>query len=361
MAQIRPHILVALFIALLAAEATIVRGDGGNDNKNGNGTQNNNGNQNNNSDDGDFDEMEPLETGQERAKCKKKGACNMKTLVCPPQCPGKKPKDNKKKKGCHVDCSSKCEATCKWRKPNCNGYGSLCYDPRFVGGDGVMFYFHGEKGGNFAIVSDYNLQINAHFIGTRPERRTRDFTWVQALSIMFDTHNLVIAAKKISQWNSNLDALMAKWDGEEITIPNNAEAEWRSLGDQEREVMIERTDYRNSIRVKIGGLVEMDIKVTPIGKKENLVHNYQLPNNDAFAHLETQFRFKKLSDSVEGILGKTYRPGYVSPVKIGVAMPIMGGEDKYKTPSLLSPICQACRFQKTQSSSTIPEGTIATV
>ncbi|KAK8502531.1 hypothetical protein V6N13_095604 [Hibiscus sabdariffa] len=31
-----------------------------------------------------------------------------------------------------------------------------------------MFYFHGAKDGNFAIVSDDKLQINAHFIGTRP-------------------------------------------------------------------------------------------------------------------------------------------------------------------------------------------------
>ena len=78
------------------------------------------------------------------------------------------------------------------RKANCDGYGALCYDPRFVGGDGVMFYFHGAKGGNFAIVSDDEFQINAHFIGTRPQGRTRDYTWVQALAVMFDTHTLVI-------------------------------------------------------------------------------------------------------------------------------------------------------------------------
>ncbi|OAY37995.1 uncharacterized protein LOC110626473 [Manihot esculenta] len=404
MVQLRSYILVALFIVLIAAEATIVKGDAngngngnkgnnngngnegddngnrnkgnnnGNDNKgNGNGNDNegnNNGNDNKGNNNGndnkgdgngnknggkekndDFDEMEPLPSGQERASCKAKGGCNMKTLVCPAQCPEKKPKNNKRKKGCHVDCSSKCEVTCKWRKPNCNGYGSLCYDPRFVGGDGVMFYFHGAKGGNFAIVSDDNLQINAHFIGTRPQGRTRDFTWVQALSVMFDTHNLVIAAKKVSQWNTNIDALIVKWDGEAINIPNDGEAEWRT-NEEEREVIVERTDSFNSLRVRVAGLVEMDIKVRPIGKKENQVHKYQLPDDDAFAHLETQFKFKKLSDLVEGVLGKTYRPDYVSQVKIGVPMPMMGGEDKYETPSLSSPICTACRF-KGQSASGI--------
>ncbi|KAJ9188868.1 hypothetical protein P3X46_000224 [Hevea brasiliensis] len=379
MVQIRSYVLVALFIVLIAAEATIVRGDAngngngnkGNDNgngNNGNGNEGhddgnvNNGNNNGNGDEGndngnqnggngkgngendDFDDVEPLPTGQERAYCKAKGGCHQKTLVCPAQCPQKKPKNNKKKKGCHVDCSSKCEVTCKWRKPNCNGYGSLCYDPRFIGGDGVMFYFHGEKGGNFAIVSDDNLHINAHFIGTRPQGRTRDFTWVQALSVMFDTHNLVIAAKKVSQWNDNIDALTVRWDGQDINVPNDEAAEWRA-NKEEREVIVERTDDTNSVRVIAAGLLEMDIKVRPIGKRENIVHNYQLPDDDAFAHLETQFRFKKLSDLVEGVLGKTYRADYVSPVKIGVPMPMMGGEDKYRTPSLLSPLCNACRFQ----------------
>lgn len=236
------------------------------------------------------------------------------------------------------------------RKPNCNGYGSLCYDPRFVGGDGVMFYFHGAKGGDFAIVSDESLHINAHFIGTRPQGRTRDFTWVQALSVMFDTHTLVISAKRVSRWDNNVDALTVKWDGESVNVPTDGEAEWRA-NCEEREVVVERTDDFNSVRVTVGGLVEMDIKVRPIGKEENRVHNYQIPSDDAFAHLETQFRFNNLSDLVEGVLGKTYRPGYVSPVKIGVPMPMMGGEDKYQTPSLYSPLCSACRFQRPSGSS----------
>lgn len=208
-----------------------------------------------------------------------------------------------------------------------------------------MFYFHGAKGGNFAIVSDENLHINAHFIGTRPQGRTRDFTWVQALAVMFDSHTLVIAANRVSHWDDDVDSLIVKWDDETITIPNDGEAEWR-VNKEEREVVVERTDAANNVRVKVSGLLEMDIKVRPIGEKENKVHNYQLPQDDAFAHLETQFRFKSLTDDVEGVLGKTYRPGYVSPVKRGVAMPMMGGEDKYKTPSLFSSSCKACRFQR---------------
>ncbi|XP_040991168.1 uncharacterized protein LOC121238383 [Juglans microcarpa x Juglans regia] len=361
-------IFMIFFVLFISMDPTFVQADGNDDgnnkknngnnddddnnnnSNNGNGKNNNNNGNNSNQEDDptttDYDELAPAKTGQERAMCKAKGACKSKTLTCPSQCPERKPKNNKKmKKGCFVDCSSKCEVTCKYRKPSCNGYGSLCYDPRFVGGDGVMFYFHGAKGGNFAIVSDDNLQINAHFIGTRPQGRTRDFTWVQALAVMFDTHTLVIAAKRVTHWDDNVDALSLRWDGEAVDIANNGEGEWRTNG-EEREVVVERTDDANSARVTVAHLVEIDIRVTPIGQNENKVHNYQIPADDAFAHLETQFRFAKLTDFVEGVLGKTYTPDYVSPVKIGVPMPMMGGEDKYQTPSLYSPICKACRFQR---------------
>nr|VDC87238.1 unnamed protein product [Brassica oleracea] len=288
--------------------------------------------------------LSPLPTGQEQAMCQAKGACYYKTLVCPGECPKRKPTKNRNTKGCFINCTSKCEATCKWRKTNCNGYGSLCYDPRFVGGDGRMFYFHGSKGGNFAIVSDNNLQINTHFIGTRPAGRTRDFTWVQALNVMFENHNLVITANRVTQWDENSDAFTLRFNEELITLPEDEQTEWRKTSGQ-REIVIERTDERNSVRVLVSGLVQMDIRVRPIGKEENRVHNYQLPQDDAFAHLETQFKFLDLSELVEGVLGKTYRPDYVSSAKVGVPMPVVGGEDKYQTPSLFSPTCRLCRFK----------------
>ncbi|CAH1452598.1 unnamed protein product [Lactuca virosa] len=295
------------------------------------------------------DETPDPKTGSERAKCKSKGACNKKTLTCPAECPERKPKKNKKNKGCFIHCGSKCEATCKWRRPQCNGYGSLCYDPRFVGGDGVMFYFHGGKGRDFALVSDTNLQINAHFIGNRPNGRKRDYTWVQSISIMFDTDILVLSAKKVQQWDDSVDVLLVKWNGQQVNVPFTGDAEWKT-NTGVREVSVERTDDTNTVRVTVGGLVEIDMKAVPVTKEDEKAHNYQLPSNDAFAHFETQFRFSNLSDNVEGILGKTYRPGYVSPVKRGIAMPLMGGEDKYETPSLTSPRCKLCIFQSNYES-----------
>jgi hypothetical protein len=49
--------------------------------------------------------------------------------------------------------------------------GTSCGDPRFTGGDGNTFYFHGKKDDNFCIVTDVGLHINAHFIRAKNSMR----------------------------------------------------------------------------------------------------------------------------------------------------------------------------------------------
>ncbi|KAF6167918.1 hypothetical protein GIB67_027696 [Kingdonia uniflora] len=159
---------------------------------------------------------------------------------------------------------------------------------------------------------------------------------------MFDSHTLVNPANKVSHWDNKVDAFIVQWDDMSVTVPTDGEAEWRTSN---AERVVERNGKRNSVRVTVAGIMEVDVKVTPIGTEENRVHNYRLPSDDSFAHLETQFRFTSLTDTVEGVLGKTYQPDYVSPAKIDVPMPMMGGEDKYRTPSLLSPLCKVFKFR----------------
>ncbi|KAK4356400.1 hypothetical protein RND71_025371 [Anisodus tanguticus] len=148
--------------------------------------------------------LDPLPgTGQERAFCTVPGVCYYRTLTCPTECPQRKPKQNKKQKGCYGDYLGVMVMV-------------LYANPRFVGGDGVMFYFHGAKETDFAIFSDDNLHINAHLIGTRPQGRKCDYTWVQTLSVMFDTHTLVLGAKKVSHWDEKIDALIVQCNGETV-------------------------------------------------------------------------------------------------------------------------------------------------
>lgn len=262
-----------------------------------------------------------------------------KRLQCPQECPQRKPKDAKAK-ACFADCGPKCETSCKNRVQGCNGYGSICYDPRFVGGDGVMFYFHGAKDDNFCLVSDTNLHINAHMIGTRPPGRKRDFTWLQTLGILFSSHRLTVGAtSNVPAWDDAVDHLNFSFDGQAFAIPESHVAVWAS---PDGTVTIERTARRNSAVVRLKDTAEISVRVVPITPHEDRVHNYQLPPDDCFAHLDLRFDFLDLSDIVDGVLGQTYRPDYVSPVKKGVPMPIMGGEDRYRTSSLLSTDCRSC-------------------
>ncbi|KAH9288496.1 hypothetical protein KI387_032613, partial [Taxus chinensis] len=270
---------------------------------------------------------------------KKVPSCSNKLFKCPSECPQRKPADPKAK-ACFVDCGPKCEAVCKNRVLTCNGFGSICYDPRFVGGDGVMFYFHGSKGQTYSILYDLpTLGINAHLIGTRPRGRPRDYTWIDSFAIIIPSHTLIITTKKASVWDDDIDHLSFSLDTNTVSLEETHVAEWSS---PDGSIRIERTHNTNSAVIYVAGKAKINVIARPITEQDNRVHNYQLPVDDCFVHLDMQFEFFNLSDNVGGVLGQTYRPGYVSPVKRGVPMPVMGGEDKYRTSSLLSTNCAAC-------------------
>lgn len=227
------------------------------------------------------------------------------------------------------------------RKPNCNSPGAACLDPRFIGGDGIVFYFHGKRNQHFTLVSDYNLQINARFIGLRPAGRPRDYTWIQALGVLFNDHSFSVEAAKATRWDDEIDHLRFFHNGLELSIPQDYPSSWESL---ENSIRVERTSRKNSALITLRETAEISVNVVPVTKEDDRVHNYQIPADDCFAHLEVQFRFFGLSDKVEGVLGRTYRPDFQNPAKPGVAMPVVGGEDKYRTASLLSSECKLCIF-----------------
>lgn len=137
MAGRKSSILVAFFLLLITMEVAVAQAQG-NDNSKGNENGNGNGKDKGGKEDKNkgkgkdkeknqkkaphdaasthYEMLSPLPSGQERAFCHARGSCYYKTLVCPSECTNRKPKKNKKNKkhkGCFIDCSSKCEATCK--------------------------------------------------------------------------------------------------------------------------------------------------------------------------------------------------------------------------------------------------------
>ncbi|VVA98741.1 unnamed protein product [Arabis nemorensis] len=285
-----------------------------------------------------------LEAASETKTCfVRKSPCFLKKQTCPKQCPSFSP-PNGSSKACVIDCFNPiCKATCRNRKPNCNGKGSACLDPRFIGGDGIVFYFHGKRDEHFALVSDIDLQVNARFIGLRPSGRNRDFTWIQSLGLIFgpDSKTFSLEATKAAKWDHQVDHLRLSYEGKEISLPIGDSSVWTH---QDGYIHIERTSDINSVLVTLPELAEIWVNVVPVTKEDDMIHKYKTPENDCFAHLEVQFRFSRLSPNVEGVLGRTYREDFQNPAKPGVAMPVVGGEDKYRTASLLETSCNACVY-----------------
>ncbi|KAK1416576.1 hypothetical protein QVD17_32367 [Tagetes erecta] len=259
-----------------------------------------------------------------KVKCRSKlfPACFGQFQFCPVDCP----------RTCYVDCVS-CKPVC-----SCNIPGAVCQDPRFVGGDGVTFYFHGHKDQNFCLLSDPNLHINSHFIGKRSPKLSRDFTWVQSIGILYDDHKLLIGAKKTSTWDDTEEHLFISFDDTPLSLDG---ANWKYRNSS---LLITRTSSTNGIAVEVENSFKITATVVPIGAEESRIHGYDIRDDDCFAHLELGFKFYKLSDVVDGVLGQTYRRNYVSKMKVSSNMPVMGDIPKYSVSGIFDTDCTVSRF-----------------
>ncbi|KVI05096.1 Root cap [Cynara cardunculus var. scolymus] len=243
---------------------------------------------------------------------------------------------------CPQDCSKNCFMDCVSCKPicRCNLPGALCQDPRFVGGDGITFYFHGRKDQNFCLVSDNNLHINGHFIGKRNPKLTRDYTWVRSIGILFDDHKLLVGAKKTSKWNENEEHLFISFDNTPLRSVEGKN--WNIY--RNSSLLITRTAPANGVAIEVENSFRITATVVPIGAEESRVHGYNITDDDCFAHLELGFKFFNLSDEVDGVLGQTYRRNYVSKIKISAIMPVMGDIPKYYSSAIFGTDCIVSRF-----------------
>lgn len=221
--------------------------------------------------------------------------------------------------------------------------GTVCGDPRFTGGDGNIFYFHGHKDGDYCILSEPNLHINAHFIGKHNPGLNRDFTWVQALGILFGVnHRLYIGVEKTVTWSDESDRLRITFDDEPVYIPAEVNARWVSSSAPGLSVM--RTASTNGVILELDGVFTIMANAVPITEEESRIHNYGVGPDDSLAHLDLSFKFHSLTDTVDGVLGQTYRPDYVNKMDVTKKMPVMGGAPRFVSSGIYSTDCKVAQF-----------------
>ncbi|KAI3982539.1 hypothetical protein MKX01_031278 [Papaver californicum] len=272
-------------------------------------------------------------SAKKKSRCRnsKYSKCYNVEHACPAACPT----------GCVINCVS-CKPMC-----SCDQPGAVCQDPRFVGGDGITFYFHGKQNRDFCLLSDTNLHINGHFIGRRNQNMNRDFTWVQAIGVLFNDHQIYVGAQKTATWDDSVDRVALSFDGQPIYLPELEGAKWQSEVDSS--ISITRSGVTNRIIIEVEGNFKITANVVPITEEESRIHNYAITSDDCFAHLDLAFKFYSLSEDVNGVLGQTYAKNYVSRVKMGASMPVMGGDSKFITSNLFKKDCAVARFIGTES------------
>jgi hypothetical protein len=193
-------------------------------------------------------------------------------------------------------------------KPNCEAPGSACYDPCFIGGDGIVFYFHGKSNEQFSLVYDFDLQINSRFIGHRPAGRPRDFTWIQALGILYNSQTFSLEATKAATWDSEVDHLKLTYNGQDLVIPEGSFSTWYS---PEKDLKVERVSSKNSAIITFEDRANILVNVVPVTEEDDKIHKYQVPANDCFVHLEvnlSSFTYpRQLIEYLAGLTGLILR------------------------------------------------------
>eukprot|EP00271_Cylindrocystis_brebissonii_P021310 TRINITY_DN7526_c0_g1_i1.p1 TRINITY_DN7526_c0_g1~~TRINITY_DN7526_c0_g1_i1.p1 ORF type:complete len:455 (+),score=55.21 TRINITY_DN7526_c0_g1_i1:251-1615(+) len=174
---------------------------------------------------------------------------------------------------------------------------------RVVGGDGVVFNFHGSADQDFCLVSDRDFHINVHMIGRKEDKRRT--TWISGLAIIAGGMHLYVEAFQEATWDPFLDHIAIYMNGTNLNIPApgykaspSAEASrWESANDQ---VLIIRRRV-NEARIQIAGLLDLIVKT-------DAVPSELWSAASCFVHLDMEFRQLAVSDEVHGVLGQTYRP-----------------------------------------------------
>jgi hypothetical protein len=171
---------------------------------------------------------------------------------------------------------------------------------------------------------------------------------VQALGVTFVAaggdhhHRLYVGARRAAEWDEDEDHVQVTFDGEPVDVDAARNARWASKALPG--LSVRRTKDVNAVTVELDGAFAISAAAVPVTDEDDRVHRYGKTGRDSLVHLDLGFQFHNLTADVDGVLGQTYRPGYVTKLDISAKMPIMGGAPKYLSEGLFSTDCAVSRF-----------------
>lgn len=143
-------------------------------------------------------------------------------------------------------------------------------------------------------------------------------------------------------WSDESDRLRITFDDEPVYIPAEVNARWVSSSAPGLSVM--RTASTNGVILELDGVFTIMANAVPITEEESRIHNYGVGPDDSLAHLDLSFKFHSLTDTVDGVLGQTYRPDYVNKMDVTKKMPVMGGAPRFVSSGIYSTDCKVAQF-----------------
>eukprot|EP00850_Spirogloea_muscicola_P019095 SM000183S03989 [mRNA] locus=s183:255601:259599:+ [translate_table: standard] len=170
-----------------------------------------------------------------------------------------------------------------------------------------------------------------------------DFTWVQAVAILYGEHKLYVGAQQEAIWDNRKDHLVFILDGKPLLDVTGTKSE-AVYDSEDAGVQIRRPGSANLGSVEVQGLLKLTLEVKPIPKRN-------WTETSCFAHIDMAMDFAQLSNQAEGVLGQTYQKLWHPPnvreetARSGMKAYILQDVESYQTSSLLEQDCPVSIFE----------------
>eukprot|EP00271_Cylindrocystis_brebissonii_P009085 TRINITY_DN23712_c0_g1_i1.p1 TRINITY_DN23712_c0_g1~~TRINITY_DN23712_c0_g1_i1.p1 ORF type:complete len:428 (-),score=55.12 TRINITY_DN23712_c0_g1_i1:710-1993(-) len=211
--------------------------------------------------------------------------------------------------------------------PTCNAsasvttVGAKCVsgnnDPHFVGAEGTRFDFNGLPGSTFCLITDSSLHVNVKMSGYMDSRLESASvvkggkavrTWMQEMGFKWmvgeEEHSLRLVAREGPE-TARGEGYLALMEADGEVVPKMQVGETAILCGNlvtVRMIAVEQSGpYEvDSYNLKIEDMLDMDIRLRP-------AHALLRTEEEAHVHMNFGINSLKVTASVHGVLGQTYR------------------------------------------------------